>query len=274
MKRALVLLAFLSLSCGHYEDTLKVPSIDHQAEWAKKVESFKRELEPHRAEIRDAVSRCSSEAELGITYRVDYLSTEICRKPVKVRGNQVRYTVARGTEGKAVILLSLGMELRSPSGRNRELEILEMVRSCIPHAKTLFERYGINFELTMDEFTPDSNYDSVVKLIDSDDAPMNSSSWRIHPESHGDFTAETCGNFFHEIGHLLGGSDEYLDTTCPDREYVETSTFPYSIMGRNANFENTDFYSRHIKDMIRPLCEDLAARQNWPKQLRYDFRQM
>ncbi|MEO5969035.1 MAG: hypothetical protein ABIQ95_03840 [Bdellovibrionia bacterium] len=274
MRRFLILLALISLSCGQYQAPLE-PVIDYKAEWLKKVEQFKRELEPHRAGIKKIVVKCSAESQPGATYKVDYESMSICRKPNVYSATQVRFGVSKGVEGKAKIKLELGMEIETEGGRERQLELLSMIRSCIPHAKVLFERYGIDFDLTMSEKIPGLEYDNIVKLIDSDDAPMNSNNWRMHPSSHGDYTAETCGIFFHEIGHLLGGPDEYLATaSCPDREYVETSTSPYSIMASGGNFENTDFYLRHIKDMIRPLCEELATAEGWSRQQLYDFRQM
>ncbi|MEO5970350.1 MAG: hypothetical protein ABIQ95_10525 [Bdellovibrionia bacterium] len=272
MRRSLVLIALISLSCGQYQAPSE-PVIDYKAEWLKKVEQFKKELEPHRAAIREMVAQCVSEASTQ-TYTVDYRSRGICRKPYTYQGGDVKFEVSKSNNGRAKVKLALGMEIVTPSGRERELEILEFFRSCIPHAKTLFERYGIDFDLTMSEKTPGQEYDNIVKLIDSNDAPMNSNSWGISPNSHGILRAETCGVYFHEIGHLLGGPDEYRATNCPDREYVEKSTSPYSIMASGGFFENTDFYPRHIKDMIRPLCEELATAEGWSRQQLYDFRQM
>jgi hypothetical protein len=59
----------------------------------------------------------------------------------------------------------------------------------------------------------------------------------------------------HEVGHLLGLNDEYEDKACPDRTFISKDSNPYSIMDEtNEKKKYLDFYPRHIKTIIQPLC--------------------
>ncbi len=238
-------------------------------------------IQAHRAANQDLVRRCVSSGNRSGVVKVDYESLSVCKIGGRPQGGDVHYRVSPASDGLANIRLHLGVAAGNSSVQ-REAEMIGVVSECIPTVKEYFERSGIHLDLTLRRYLSTmwlDDFDEAIILNDgspTDLYPFSSHVWYVTngAKVDGKIDPGYCEVISHEIGHILGGPDEYLDKNCPDRPFVSQEIFPWSIMASHSGLDRTDFYPRHIKDMIRPLCEDLATAEGWPKQETYSYQWM
>ena len=87
---------------------------------------------------------------------------------------------------------------------------------------------------------------------------------------------EYCNMANHELGHRLGLPDEYADPGCNAREFVSSEQYPFSVMatpqlglldtpsidgiaGTDIDTGLAEFFPRHIKKVLAPLCPEASS---------------
>jgi hypothetical protein len=130
---------------------------------------------------------------------------------------------------------------------HREQEMLALVRGCVPKMKTLWENYGVHFEVQYDS-THFKSIKNPHAYITMSDAKERSDSLNYYLGHHSD--EEFCLVDAHETGHLVGLSDEYFEEgTCRVSRPIDEN--PWSVMNNQyKGWEKIEFFPRHLETII------------------------
>lgn len=147
----------------------------------------------------------------------------------------------------------------------RAEELLGKANDCLSVMKSVWQRYGINWDLSFDSSPVERPRGPEVNVQLFDEVGRSSAYAYYYRGALSDKGRQLasdkwqyyfCTTMLHETGHLLGLDDEYSDPEVPDRKYVSSEKRPWSIMNDHwHHLEVLDFYPRHISTVLAPLCD-------------------
>jgi len=137
--------------------------------------------------------------------------------------------------------------------RASELKFLNEARECIGSLQIFFKKYNINLDLTIGSLS----YPPIpIPKIEPIEVKLflgigHSTSSQYFYRSDKKFE---CTTLLHELGHNLGLPDEYKDPDrCPDRTNYSSNN-DNVMVDSFSNLKEVDFYPRHIRTILYPLC--------------------
>ena len=210
---------------------------------------------------KKTVQSCAQKVKEGTVVKVNYMASEICNKKKKsYLVSQARYEIESWGE---LTQINLRVRFRAkPYSISDSIaqKMLQDVRKCILPIKKVWKRNGIHLNLTADlqRNHRNTNPHHVVDLVY---AAGNSDYKTIHyfdkSLTYDEKVRQNrfCLQLLHETSHLLGLVDEYQNSYCSDRPVVADNGIPMSVLGDEYyGWENIEFFPRHIKRVVTPLC--------------------
>jgi hypothetical protein len=200
-----------------------------------------------RNEGRRLVEACAAQM------RVDRLRVREEISHVGGRRLDARYSIRRGTSAETPIVLEIKIY-----AFYEDPAVLKRLEALLPGIRGFFERYGLGIDLIFEfsdfkhrNFGRACLNDQAVHLTIKD-CITDTEEWCFFPGKDKTFWA----TIVHEIGHYFGLEDEYWDKHYPNR-FVAPETDPVSIMQQGDTPDRLDFYPRHIKAILAPVCPHL-----------------
>jgi len=271
--------------CNRYEHYFR--SIHSPA-----IEEGDRDLvcdDPVRTANRWIVSQCVNRMQDGAVKKVSFSLQQLCdrNRDPPYNGASPAYMLRRNGHR---LQLSMRIRMVFPEGDGTTWshadEMMTDVRYCTEQLRALWMRYNIDFSVLLDSNkSPNPALDEqprpLMRTLDFPYRSCRSNASLICYRGQGeadlidtiaDITpvplpridglapdrlvarAEMCQTLTHELGHLMGLPDEYDDDACPDREFVSEEEDPTSIMNEDEDWDEWDFYPRHIRSILRPVC--------------------
>lgn len=208
------------------------------------------------------VADCLKKVTEGSHVRINRTKSMLCKRSDSWWKDDTKlsspnsFTVSK-LNGQIVIAMDLFFKYKGdPKNRTTVLARLGRVKSCM--AK-FYQRFGLKLDLDFKVDTGWSDWassDIALNLWDKYDR-ANSANWIMTNTmlngSHIDLTdATACGIASHELGHLLGLNDRYVDSQCPDRKLGP----PDDIMRASGwtGLASERLYPDQLQSIIRPLC--------------------
>ncbi len=183
---------------------------------------------------------------------VSYVASQLCKKPNTMEATPAAYRI-RKQDGKIQVAMTVIFDYKG--GMNNlpgVLRRLGSVRDCISR---FYARFGINLELDFNTNPGVSSPKSGDLHVDLwDKYPRyNSANWAMIETCGVSLTEDqACGAYAHELGHLLGLPDRYVEPNCPDRELG-----PHDSVMRAGGWNGSKsvrLYPNDIAIILEPLC--------------------
>ena len=171
----------------------------------------------------------------------------------KYRWKTLPYTLSTDGEntGGVAVTLTTSLALRFPESdaatRDALKEKMNVVKDCMTN---FFGKHGIRLDLSFN-YTDAGPADVSIRTVGTRGATYNMTNWAFGINERSLSVTEACTTMTHEFGHLLGLKDEYPEEGLMNRIVGDAN----SIM-RTAHCEPelVKFYSRHVKEILFPLC--------------------
>ena len=217
---------------------------------------------PGAESVDSAVSQClgTSTVPEGKWVSTDRDASQVCERgwlldyKYSIATGHVKYRVRR-LNGRVQVSLSLYMEYAGdPRNRERTITILKSILPCV---MDLYKRNGIDLDLSAKIDTGISdlkNADARVKIWDSFDR-SSSNDWSIIEQGGPNTNNSRCGMIGHEVGHLLGLPDRYVDPDCKGRPSSDIG--PVGALMNSGGYTPVDFsilLPADIRIIAAPLC--------------------
>lgn len=206
-----------------------------------------------REENLQWVRECSQRVSDLKSETVNYKFAQLCKKPHFYHTAKAHFLV-RNTNHQISLNYKIRLKIlpTSTSGQDAQ-KMLQLAKSCSPYIQSVWQRYGVDVQLSFDSNREPQNSDPRIPLrsINFYNYEGRGNAENLYNVNAVDF----CKVVAHEVGHHLGLSDEYEDLSCPDRAFVSREINPYSIMGyMYFPWEQLDFFSRHLRTVLTQFC--------------------
>lgn len=208
---------------------------------------------------RYIVNICKENTPNGKAVMVDTHNKRLLFRNFRILwyGSQVKYFLMKLPGGKIVINLHVRLNIDPKISVQRRAEMIKMAKGCSAPMRQKFEKYGLQFDVKLDE---DSNLsaDHEVNFHDaaSDSMDVENFYTKFEDGQERDHTT-FCGSLLHELGHLMGLPDEYKSPV--EAEEKISFEFPRSSMSNawpKDDMENLGWLLARYDAQIPPAFRD------------------
>jgi hypothetical protein len=194
------------------------------------------------------VGKCLSRANEMVPITISqYSESKICRRSdKKAFANYVDYTLMKFGDEIIISMRPLLKIMAKDDGSARR--IYNRIKNCAPYVEDVWARYNITLKLDFELFDGRSvSRKPVIEVFDE-----QGRSDELHYFAQDPFL---CPMIVHETGHMMDLDDEYEDPECPNRRHISKNKKPWSFMDSiYQSFQETEFFPRHLKTVLKPLC--------------------